>query len=306
LGISPRQYCTSSYQKQSDPAGKCSQSTGLAGKKRELLHGESVRDKKGRMGTQVWVATVKSMGYNDRTEQAKFCTDCPTFQPLREHAMKTIRPWISGALLAAMCSGAACAGDLGTLYTQLGTNGLGLGYGASVSENWALRGQFNSYKRSYSADEAGDFGSTSTLTADFNLNSVQLLGDWYPGSGGFRLTGGAVFNNNKLTVNGKGKVNGIDANVNGELKMSDGISPYFGLGYSSRPKSSAGFGFNFDFGLMSQNPKASLSATTTGTGTGSGLALPQSDVDAQTRKMQDAADKFKIFPAIGLGISYSF
>lgn len=220
--------------------------------------------------------------------------------------MKTTHFQSSLALVLALSGGLAIAGDYGTLYTQLGTNGLGLGYGASLSENWALRGQFNSYKRSYSADDVGDFGSTSNLTVDFNLNSIQLLGDWYPGSGGFRLTGGAVFNNNKLTVTGRGKVNGVDANVNGELKMSDGVSPYFGLGYSSRPKTAAGFGFNFDFGLMSQSPKASLTATTAGTGTGSGLSVPQSDIDAQTRKMQDAADKFKIFPAIGLGISYSF
>lgn len=210
------------------------------------------------------------------------------------------------AMTLAWLSATCMAGDLGTLYTQLGTNGLGLGYGASVSDNWALRGQVNGLKRGFSASEVGDFGSTSTINVDFNLSSVQLLGDWYPGSSGFRLTGGAVFNNNKLSVNGVGKVNGKDANVNGELKMADGISPYFGLGYSSRPKAAAGFGFNFDLGLMSQSPKASLSATTTGTGAGSGLALPQSDIDAQTRKMQDAADNFKIFPAIGLGISYSF
>lgn len=204
------------------------------------------------------------------------------------------------AMALALMSASSMAGDLGTLYTQLGTNGLGLGYGASVSDNWALRGQVNGLKRSFSASEVGDFGSTSTINVDFNLSSVQLLGDWYPGASGFRLTGGAVFNNNKLNVNGVGLVNGKNATVNGELKMSEGISPYFGLGYSSRPKAAAGFGFNFDLGLMSQNPKASLSAT------GTGLTVTQSDIDAQTRKMQDAADNFKIFPAIGLGISYSF
>ena len=206
---------------------------------------------------------------------------------------------VSARTLALLC-GVGMAGDLGTLYTQLGTNGLGVGYGASVSESWALRGQVNGLKRSYSASEVGDFGSTSNINVEFNLSSVQLLGDWYPGSGGFRLTGGAVLNNNKLNVNGVGKVNGKDATVNGELKMSEGISPYFGLGYSSRPKSAAGFGFNFDLGLMSQSPKASLTAT------GTGLTVTQSDIDVQTKKMQDAADNFKIFPAIGLGISYSF
>ena len=44
------------------------------------------------------------------------------------------------------------------------------------------------------------------------------------------------------------------------------------------------------------------SVTVTATGTG----VTQADIDAQLVKVQDAIDKLKIFPVIGLGISYSF
>lgn len=199
------------------------------------------------------------------------------------------------SLVLGTLSGAALAGDAGTLYTQIGSNGVGLGYAASVNKDWAVRGQYNTYKKSFSGD-VGDFGASSALTMDISLNSLQVVGDWYPSDGGFRLSGGLVFNNNKITITGTGDVNGTSRVVNAELKMSDTVAPYIGLGYSTRPKDAKGFGFNFDLGVMFQKPKASLTAA----------GASQADIDAQTAKMQDAADKLKNMPVLGLGLSYSF
>ncbi len=192
---------------------------------------------------------------------------------------------------------AALAGDSGTVYTQLGTNGLGIGYAASVSQDFAVRGQFNTFKQSFSGD-VGDFGAGSSLTIDLNLNSVQLVGDWYPMDGGFRMSGGIVFNNNKITVAGTGNVNNKPASVNAEIKMSDSVSPYVGLGYSTRPKDAKGLGFNMDLGVMFQNPKSTMTAT--------GVGVTQADIDAQNAKVQDAIDKLKNMPVFGIGISYAF
>jgi hypothetical protein len=193
---------------------------------------------------------------------------------------------------------AAFAGEMGTVYTQLSTNGLGLGYAASVSEDFAVRGQINALpKQSFSGD-VGDFGAGNTMTVEINWSSAQLLGDWYPSSSGFRVSGGVVFNNNKITLAGTGTVNNVpNQTVNAEVKMSDGIAPYAGIGYSSKPKDAKGFGFVFDLGLMFQNPKSTLTATGGAT---------QADIDAQNKKVQDAIDKLKIFPVIDLGVSYSF
>ena len=192
----------------------------------------------------------------------------------------------------------ATAGDTGTVYTQLGTNGLGLGYAASVSQDWAVRGQLNALpKQSFSGD-VGDFGTGSKLTIDIDWNSVQLVGDWYPGDGGFRLSGGVVFNNNKITISGTGNVNNKPATVNAEVKMSDGVAPYLGIGYSTRPKVAKGLGFNYDVGVMFQNPKSTLTAT--------GAGVTQADIDAQNAKVQDAINKLKVMPVLAIGVSYSF
>lgn len=192
---------------------------------------------------------------------------------------------------------AALAADYGTVYTQIGTNGLGIGYAASVAPNWAARGQFNSFKQSFSGD-IGDFGSGSSLTVDINFSSVPLLADWYPGDGGFRVSGGVVFNNNKITMAGNGNVNNKPATINAEIKMSDSISPYVGIGYATRPKDAKGFGFNYDLGVMFQNPKVSMTAT--------GAGVTQADIDAQVTKVQDAMNNLKTMPVLGIGISYSF
>ncbi len=192
----------------------------------------------------------------------------------------------------------AHAGDTGTVYTQLGTNGIGIGYAASVSDDWAVRGQINALpKQSFSGD-VGDFGSTSKLTIDINWSSVQLVGDWYPGDSGFRLSGGLVFNNNKINISGTGEVNGKTATVDAEIKMSDSVAPYVGIGYSTRPKAAKGFGFNYDLGVMFQNPKSTLTAT--------GAGVTPADIDAQNVKVQDAINKLKVMPVFGIGVSYAF
>lgn len=204
------------------------------------------------------------------------------------------------ALVLGLFPMAAMAGDNGTVYTQLGTNGLGIGYATSVAPNWAVRGQYNALPKQSFTGDVGDFGAGSSLTVDLDWNSVQLVGDWYPAGDGFRVTGGVVFNNSKITVNGQGKVGNDPAlsTVAAELKMSDGVAPYLGLGYGMKPKADKGFGFNMDFGLMFQNPKGTLTVTS--------ATASAADIAKEQREFQDAADKLKIFPVLSFGISYSF
>jgi hypothetical protein len=211
--------------------------------------------------------------------------------------LKTHQKFLAhAALICCTWPVAALAGDYGTVYTQIGTNGLGIGYAASLSPDWALRGQFNSFKQSFSGN-VGDFGAGSVLTTDLNLNSVPLLADWYPSDGGFRLTGGLVFNNNKITIAGTGNVGSSPpVAINAEIKLSDSVSPYLGLGYATRPKDAKGLGFNFDLGAMMQNPSVSLTAP----------GATTADIEAQRVKILDAVNNLKVMPVFGLGINYAF
>lgn len=193
---------------------------------------------------------------------------------------------------------AAMAGEAGTVYTQLSTNGLGIGYATSVSPNWAVRGQYNALPKQKFSGDVGDFGAGSNLTVEIDWNSAQVVADWYPAGDGFRVSMGGVFNGNKITVNGTGQVDGVNGTVNAEVKMANnGLSPYLGIGYGVKPKMDKGLGFNMDLGVMFQDPKATLSAT--GGPSATNIANEQ-------RQMQDAVDKLKYFPVLSFGISYSF
>ncbi len=194
---------------------------------------------------------------------------------------------------------AAMAGDYGSPYLMVGTNGLGLGYAASVSQDWAVRGQYNAFKQSFSGD-VGDFGAASRTTVDLKMSSFQVMGDWYPSDGGFRLTGGVVANDNKIEIAGTNANIGtaIGANVSSTVKLSKSLAPYLGIGYSTRPKNAKGLGFIFDLGVMAQDPEVTLTTTTPG--------VLAADIEAQRRKVQDAVDKLKAMPVFGIGVSYSF
>lgn len=98
-------------------------------------------------------------------------------------------------------------------------------------------------------------------------------------------------------MTGTGNVNGTPGTVNGEIKMSQDVAPYLGLGYSIRPRAAKGLGFNIDAGVMFQNPRASLTAT------GGPSAA---DIEAQRIKMQEAIDQLKVMPVLAVGVSYSF
>jgi hypothetical protein len=213
--------------------------------------------------------------------------------------MKLSKKVASLLLTACAVSTAALADVSGTIYTQLGTNGLGLGYAKSVTQDFALRGQVNSYSRAFTGN-VGDFGATAQTDVNFSLKSVQLMADWYPTASGFRMTGGVVLNDNKITVQAtNASINGtaVDS-ASAEIKLSKSMSPYVGIGYSTRPLNAKGWGFNVDLGLMIQDPSVTL--------TTSSDAVTDADIEAQKAKVLDALSQLKNMPVLGLGVSYSF
>jgi hypothetical protein len=214
--------------------------------------------------------------------------------------MKLSKKIVQIALVLSALPVVATAGDAGSIYLMGSLNGLGLGYAASVSKDFAVRGQYNTFKQSFSGN-VGDFGAGSRLTVDLNLSSFQVMGDWYPGDGGFRLTGGVVANDNKIDITGTNASvgTGTGATVTSQIKLSKSPAPYIGLGYSTRPKDAKGFGFMFDLGAMIQDPDVTLTAT-------GGVGVTAAQIEAQRVKVQEAVNNLKVMPVIGLGISYSF
>lgn len=202
------------------------------------------------------------------------------------------------ALLLSALPIVAMAGEGGAVYTQVSTNGVGIGYAKSVTNDVAVRGQVNGLNHSFSGD-VGDFGG-GAVDVQLKMATAMALGDWYPSDGGARISVGLVANRNKIEVNAAsatimGKP-GVAANAS--IKLGDTVSPYLGVGYSTRPKDAKGFGFIFDLGVLFQNPTVNLKLV--------GGGVTQADADAQLVKVKNAVANFKNMPVIGLGLSYAF
>lgn len=205
---------------------------------------------------------------------------------------------------------AASASDIGTSI-DLGTTGLGLHVTMPVVSKLNARLGVNVAKYNYD-------GSTSDVDYDFKLKlaTVDALLDYHPFDGAFRISGGAVYNGNKIDARSKPNAAGtyrINGNLYSAAAVGDltgkidfrKVSPYLGIGFGNAAKA-AGWGFAMDLGVTFQgSPKTNLASTgcTISTAVCGQLAR---DVAAESADLADKADDFKLYPVIRLGVSYRF
>ena len=148
------------------------------------------------------------------------------------------------------------------------------------------------------------------------LESGQLLLDWFPFSSNFRLSAGAMYNGNKLTLDGKPSAGGTFT-INGTSYSSSEIgalngkvdfrktAPYVSLGYG-RPVGK-GLSFAADVGVLFQgSPRSTLSATCGSAASASTCAQIQSNVAVQQNQLEDDMHVFRYYPVLSIGLAYVF
>ena len=185
------------------------------------------------------------------------------------------------------------------------TLGLGAGFAIPLSENIAGRVNLNKY--TYSTNFTSD---SVNYDASLKLESIGLLADWHLFSGVMHLTGGAIYNNNELSMTatpvGNYVFNGVSYTSSqvGTATATvtfNKVAPYLGIGWSGRA-SKTGFSFKSDIGVMYQgSPKAKLTAT--GAAGSSQLAA---DLAAAENKMNTDLESYKFWPVISVGVGYAF
>ncbi len=238
---------------------------------------------------------------------------------------------LSVALGVCGVSAATYAGDIGV---KAGTLGFGLEYTHALSDKFSVSGGINRYDYSAEIDESG-----VKYEAELELNSFSLLGNFHPFENGFRITAGALVNNNELsggvksgsyTYTGNATVGGIairnqaytagpNGDVDGDLRVTfKEIAPYLGIGWSHSRTQSRKLSFLFDLGVAFQGaPELTLNGScgTTGEDTFASFGLGnetdcQAAVDeiiaTERPKVDEDLDKFKLYPVMSLGILYSF
>lgn len=204
------------------------------------------------------------------------------------------------AIALATLAASAVAGES---YVGLGTTGVNLGYGLKLTNESGARIELNglNYSRDFNSGDA-------TYNAKIKLSGVAGYYDYRPFAGTFRLTGGLLVGDNKVTGTGTARngncftINGTDYCAAGQsvavtAKMPT-LLPYLGIG-AGHSQAASGFGFFADLGVTYGKPSTTLTASP-------GLAVPQANLDAERDKLQNDLNKLQWFPVIKLGVSYTY
>ncbi len=201
----------------------------------------------------------------------------------------------------------AASAQTASVGVGFGTQGANVELGYQLNDTWGLRWSTNYFRFGHSPkiDDVTYHGVA-------NLFSTGLLGDFYfSPTGGFRLTGGLYYNENKAKVNARPTGN---VNFNGTTYTPTQVgalsgrlhyrkwAPYAGFGYSSN-HNQPGWGFTGDLGVMFQGtPRVNLAST----GTANALAGYSANLARERDDLRDDADWTKYYPVARVGLVYRF
>lgn len=206
-----------------------------------------------------------------------------------------------GTLMLAAAAPPAGAADMG-VSGHVGTLGAGLDLAYGVSDNLVGRVGFN--KLTISEDFTEEDIDYST---DLELESIHALVDWHVLGGGFRVTGGAVLNNNAFrgsaSVEAGDEVGDGTATSDGSLGLDveyDEVAPYIGVGWGNRVRGWSNLAFSIDAGVMAQGaPTVDI--------TNEGVSgIDENDIEKEEQEVEDELEEFELYPVISASIVYRF
>lgn len=203
--------------------------------------------------------------------------------------MRSAKYALVGLALAA--AGSAHAAGLGV---RAGTTGVGADVAFGVAPTLSARLGYSGGSVSH------DVSTDITYHGKLKLSNFNTFLDWSP-LGPFRLTGGFIFNDNKMDVN-TDSIGG--ASISGTVTPEKSAAPYLGIGYGN--VSGAGVNFYADLGVMFMgSPKATLTANC-GTLTPAQCAPLQSQAAAEQARLEDQLKNAKYYPVLNIGITIGF
>jgi hypothetical protein len=210
-------------------------------------------------------------------------------------------------LLAALPSFAA--GELGGT-VKVGTLGPGadLTIGLPGPFNLRLNGNYLPSTKIFSSQISG-------IDYDFKaeFESLGALLDFHPFGGGFRVSAGAMWNNNKLKVHGSPSSNQTYTinnhtytgsqigNLDGDADFNS-VAPYLGVGWGNAVGKDSRWHFCVDVGAIYQGDSSVNIRASNPTNN----AQLTADINHEVRELEDKADRVRWYPVVALGISWAF
>lgn len=207
--------------------------------------------------------------------------------------------------LVAYPAGPAQAASGVALTAKAGTLGLGLDLSARLGSRFNLRVGGNAFTYD-TEDEASDVD----YDLELDLSSINLLLDWHPTGGGFRVTAGALINSNRIAATAvlepgtTVEIGDVDypaealGDLTGEVSFDD-LAPYLGIGFGNPFSSSGRVRFFLELGVVFQGTgEVSLEASDP-------LGIPglEQELAKEEQEFQDDIDQFDLYPVVAIGLS---
>lgn len=195
---------------------------------------------------------------------------------------------------------------------KVSTLGVGIEYVKPLNSHFSARFGVNGFTYDKDIDKSG-----VSYDGNLKLRSISAIADYHPWSNGFRLSGGALYNANKLSINaqpsnGTFEFNGVNYNAadvgsaSGKIDFNS-VSPYIGIGWGVYPENNTGWSFNAELGVMYHGePDASLSVICGGALNTAQCTQLTNDVTAEQADLQNDLSDFKWYPVLSIGMTYKF
>ncbi len=191
------------------------------------------------------------------------------------------------------------------LSLKVGTLGLGGDLMLGLNRYVGLRGTVNgfSYRPKYTSED-------SDIRGDIDWLTYGALLDLFPAGGGFRISGGALVNNNEVklkanltrTVKLDGRHFYLDE-LSGRVEWP-ALAPYLGIGYGNAAGRDGRWGFACDFGVMMQGePDVDAKAKASDPAL---QPIVDQALDNEVKDVEDALGLLRLYPVISVGLSFRF
>ena len=191
---------------------------------------------------------------------------------------------------------------------QIGTLGFGAEVGRLLTDNLGVRVGGSMFRYGYDFTE-----DDIDYDTDLEFQSLRALGDFYPFSGRFRLTGGVLRADHSISGMGQPAEGSADFEIGDNTYSADEVgtltltldypetTPYFGIGFASRGGPGIGFAPFADLGVAVGSFDASIATT-------GAISDPQfqDDLETERQKVQDEISRVKVWPVLSLGFVIRF
>jgi hypothetical protein len=234
----------------------------------------------------------------------------------RQHASFTLASSLVVLALALLAMPAVARAEGFSIGARAGTTGIGPELAFAVGPHLDVRVPVGIYSYDDVYDQTG-----VRYDARLELRNALLLADFHPGGGGFRISAGGGWDDNRLKVSAPVSelvrryrpdlvplISGGRGTIHGEATGSS-FAPYLGLGWGSATGGHGGgrWGISFDVGVLYQgSPHVDLTTDFNVVSPVPGIV--RSLLDAATadeeQRLERELDDYKYYPVVALGIVF--